>query len=132
MPGATPLPAHLPRREEIIVVEGEERLCVCCGEERCIRAGKPPMLDTLEQNIAAFLYRQSWPDAAICVFFSRILTAVQGIQVTAQKSFSASYALRSLPAWESPLRLGGVAPRMAQSGPLRSRSASQTSSSRIE
>ena len=26
---------HLPRREEIIAVEGEERLCVCCGEERC-------------------------------------------------------------------------------------------------
>jgi Transposase C of IS166 homeodomain len=29
------LPEHLPRREEIIAVEGEERLCVCCGEERC-------------------------------------------------------------------------------------------------
>jgi len=26
---------HLPRREEILAVEGEERLCVCCGEERC-------------------------------------------------------------------------------------------------
>ena len=24
------LPEHLPRREEIIAVEGEERLCVCC------------------------------------------------------------------------------------------------------
>ena len=33
--GRNALPAHLPRREEIIVVEGEERLCVCCGEERC-------------------------------------------------------------------------------------------------
>jgi hypothetical protein len=29
------LPEHLPRREKIIAVEGEERLCVCCGEERC-------------------------------------------------------------------------------------------------
>jgi len=29
------LPEHLPQREEIIAVEGEERLCVCCGEERC-------------------------------------------------------------------------------------------------
>jgi transposase len=33
--GRNALPAHLPRREEIITVEGEERLCVCCGEERC-------------------------------------------------------------------------------------------------
>lgn len=35
--GRNALPAHLPRREEIIVVEGEERLCVCCGKQRgCI------------------------------------------------------------------------------------------------
>ena len=35
--GRNALPAHLPRREEIITVEGEERLCVCCGKERgCI------------------------------------------------------------------------------------------------
>ena len=33
--GRNALPAHLPRREEIIAVEGEERFCVCCGEERC-------------------------------------------------------------------------------------------------
>jgi transposase len=33
--GRNALPNHLPRREEIITVEGEERLCVCCGEERC-------------------------------------------------------------------------------------------------
>ncbi|HET7238410.1 MAG TPA: IS66 family transposase, partial [Terrimicrobiaceae bacterium] len=33
--GRNPLPAHLPRREEIITVEGEERLCVCCGKQRC-------------------------------------------------------------------------------------------------
>ena len=33
--GRNALPAHLPRREEIIAVEGEERLCVCCGKERC-------------------------------------------------------------------------------------------------
>jgi transposase IS166 family protein len=33
--GRNALPEHLPRREEIIAVEGEERLCVCCGEERC-------------------------------------------------------------------------------------------------
>ena len=33
--GRNALPDHLPRREEIITVEGEERLCVCCGEERC-------------------------------------------------------------------------------------------------
>ena len=33
--GRNALPAHLPRREEIITVEGEERFCVCCGEERC-------------------------------------------------------------------------------------------------
>src|ERR1700704_6515844 len=32
--GRNALPDHLPRREEIIAVEGEERLCVCCGEER--------------------------------------------------------------------------------------------------
>ena len=35
MRGSNALPAHLPRREEILTVEGEERLCVCCGEERC-------------------------------------------------------------------------------------------------
>ena len=29
------LPERLPRREEIIAVEGEERLYVCCEEERC-------------------------------------------------------------------------------------------------
>jgi hypothetical protein len=29
------LPEHLPQREDIIAVEAEERLCVCCGEERC-------------------------------------------------------------------------------------------------
>jgi Transposase C of IS166 homeodomain/zinc-finger binding domain of transposase IS66 len=35
--GRNALPAHLPRRKEIIAVEGEERLCVRCGEERrCI------------------------------------------------------------------------------------------------
>jgi transposase len=34
-PGRNALPEHLPRREEIIAVEGEERFCVCCGEERC-------------------------------------------------------------------------------------------------
>jgi transposase len=33
--GRNALPAHLPRREEIIAVESEERFCVCCGEERC-------------------------------------------------------------------------------------------------
>ena len=33
--GRNALPEHLPRREEIIAVEGEERLRVCCGEERC-------------------------------------------------------------------------------------------------
>ena len=33
--GRNAVPDHLPRREEIIAVEGEERLCVCCGEERC-------------------------------------------------------------------------------------------------
>ena len=33
--GRNALPTHLPRREEILTVEGEERLCVCCGEERC-------------------------------------------------------------------------------------------------
>jgi transposase len=33
--GRNALPAHLPRREEVIAVEGEERLCVCCGKERC-------------------------------------------------------------------------------------------------
>ena len=33
--GRNALPDHLPRREEIITVEGEERLCVCCGEQRC-------------------------------------------------------------------------------------------------
>ncbi len=33
--GRNALPDHLPRREEIIAVDGEERLCVCCGEERC-------------------------------------------------------------------------------------------------
>jgi transposase len=33
--GRNTLPEHLPRREEILIVEGEERLCVCCGEERC-------------------------------------------------------------------------------------------------
>lgn len=34
--GRNPLPAHLPRREEIIRIEGEERLCECCGEPRCL------------------------------------------------------------------------------------------------
>ena len=34
--GRNALPSHLPRREEILAVEGEERLCVCCGEERCL------------------------------------------------------------------------------------------------
>jgi hypothetical protein len=29
------LPEGLPRREEIIAVEGEERLYLCCEEERC-------------------------------------------------------------------------------------------------
>jgi transposase len=33
--GRNALAAHLPRREEIIAVQGDERLCVCCGEERC-------------------------------------------------------------------------------------------------
>jgi hypothetical protein len=35
MPSATPCPRISRRREEIITVEGEERFCVCCGEERC-------------------------------------------------------------------------------------------------
>ncbi len=34
--GRNPLPAHLPRREEIIRIEGEERLCECCGSPRCV------------------------------------------------------------------------------------------------
>ena len=33
--GRNALPDHLPRREEIIAVEGEELLCVWCGEQRC-------------------------------------------------------------------------------------------------
>ena len=32
--GRNALHSHLQRREEILAVEGEERLCVCCGEER--------------------------------------------------------------------------------------------------
>jgi hypothetical protein len=32
--GRNALPGHLPRREEIIAVEGEEGFCTCCGEER--------------------------------------------------------------------------------------------------
>jgi transposase len=35
-PGRQELPAHLPRVEEIVRVEGEERLCPCCGKERCV------------------------------------------------------------------------------------------------
>jgi len=46
---------------------------------------------------------------------------------TVQKSRSASAASRRLLAWERLLRLGAVAPRKAESGPLWSRSASQTS-----
>jgi transposase len=34
--GRNALPAHLPRREEVLCVEGEERLCGCCGQERCV------------------------------------------------------------------------------------------------
>jgi|GEM_PF-6229586 len=29
-----PFPAHLARKEEIIVIESKERRCPCCGEER--------------------------------------------------------------------------------------------------
>src|SRR5690242_13221286 len=46
---------------------------------------------------------------------------------TAQNNRSASAASRCLLAWERLLRLGGVAPRKAESGPLCSRRASQTS-----
>ena len=35
-PGREELPAHLPRREEVLRVEGQERLCPCCGKERCL------------------------------------------------------------------------------------------------
>lgn len=35
-PGRTELPAHLPRREEWVRIEGEDRLCPCCGKERCV------------------------------------------------------------------------------------------------
>lgn len=35
-PGRAELPAHLPRHEEIVKVEGEERICPCCGKERCV------------------------------------------------------------------------------------------------
>lgn len=34
--GRNTLPPHLPRIEEILSVEGEERLCPCCGAERCV------------------------------------------------------------------------------------------------
>jgi len=34
--GRNPLPAHLPRREEVISCEGEDRLCECCGQLRCV------------------------------------------------------------------------------------------------
>src|ERR1700730_15915811 len=46
---------------------------------------------------------------------------------TDQNSRSASAASRCLLAWERLLRLGALAPRKAESGPLCSRSASQTS-----
>ena len=32
--GRNELPAHLPRKEEILPVESEKRACPCCGEER--------------------------------------------------------------------------------------------------
>lgn len=35
-PGRNELPAHLPRREQIIAVEAGRRQCPCCGEERCV------------------------------------------------------------------------------------------------
>ena len=35
MPGATPCPTISAAARGIIAVEGEERLCVCCGEESC-------------------------------------------------------------------------------------------------
>jgi len=35
-PGRAELPASLPRIEEVVQVEGEERLCPCCGKERCV------------------------------------------------------------------------------------------------
>jgi Transposase C of IS166 homeodomain len=47
------LPEHLPRREEIIAVEGEERLRVCCERSaaaltsrnrRCSRSSRPATL----------------------------------------------------------------------------------------
>jgi len=34
--GRNALPAHLPRKEEVIAVEEKERLCPCCGGERCV------------------------------------------------------------------------------------------------
>jgi transposase len=35
-PGRFELPAHLPRKEELVLIKGEERLCSCCGKERCL------------------------------------------------------------------------------------------------
>lgn len=35
-PGREKLPEHLERREEVISVEGSQRLCPCCGKERCV------------------------------------------------------------------------------------------------
>ena len=35
-PGRGELPAHLERREKIIPVEASQRLCACCGKERCL------------------------------------------------------------------------------------------------
>ncbi len=35
-PGREKLPEHLERREEIVAVEASQRLCPCCGKERCV------------------------------------------------------------------------------------------------
>jgi transposase len=32
--GRSPLPTHLPRKEEVLTVEAEKRACPCCGRER--------------------------------------------------------------------------------------------------
>lgn len=34
--GRNPLPAHLPRQEEIITVEASGRVCTCCGNQKCV------------------------------------------------------------------------------------------------
>lgn len=35
-PGREKLPEHLERREQIMAVEASQRLCPCCGKERCV------------------------------------------------------------------------------------------------